>query len=357
MITITKDKNILKIEVSGTSGFYALDINNGTFYGKKGSPIKTYPMAKYDLSHAFSNMGTALGSALCRVINWGECSTAVLRREDHIKSFMGADKVDGLALGVRLDYSPDDYIFINDNFTTFVKYVKEVTEDGSPFNYDKQRNFRNWLSWEKGKTALGQYAEHITEEMYRRVTNGGDYDYSVEEWGAIAYYLIRGRVWEYHNHDCTKIREYIGWCRAMEKTPNRQNNFMREYLETKNEYELRKTEFDNNQLRQNYAKKSKAFEFTFGNHSVVVPNTTKDIIDEGANMHHCVGGYVNDVLREYTYIVFVRRTDSPDKCYITAQVHTDGTLGQYFLAYDKYISSDEDVAFKRAFAKHLAENW
>lgn len=36
MITITKDKNILKIEVSGTSGFYALDINNGTFYGKKG---------------------------------------------------------------------------------------------------------------------------------------------------------------------------------------------------------------------------------------------------------------------------------------------------------------------------------
>ena len=114
MITITKDKNILKIEVSGTSGFYALDINNGTFYGKKGSPIKTYPMAKYDLSNAFGRMNTALGSALHRIVNWGECNTAVLRKADNIKSFMGADKVDGLALGVRFDYSPDDYIFIND---------------------------------------------------------------------------------------------------------------------------------------------------------------------------------------------------------------------------------------------------
>ena len=357
MITITKDKNILKIEVSGTSGFYAIDINNGTFYGKKGSPIKTYPMAKYDLSHAFCQMGTALGSAFNRIINRGEWSTATLRKADHIKSFMGADKVDGLALGVRFDYSPSDYAFINDNFTTFVKYVKEVTADGSPFNYEKQRNFQNWLSWEKGKSALGQYAEHITEEMYRRVTNGGQYEYTVEEWGTIAYYLIRSRVWEYHNHDCSKIREYLAWCRAMEKTPNRQNNFMREYLETKNEYELRKTEFDNKKLCQNYAKKAKAFEFTFGDYSVVVPSETKDIIDEGANMHHCVGGYVGDVLRELTYIVFVRRTDSPDKCYITAQVHPNGTLGQYFLAYDRYISSDEDIDFKKAFARHLAENW
>lgn len=357
MITITKDKNILKIEVSGTSGFYSLDINSGIFYGKKGSPIKTYPMTKYDLSHAFRNMNTALGSALGYIVNWGECQTATLRRADRIESFMGADKVDGLALGVRFDYSPDDYAFINKNFTAFVKYVKETTADGTPFDYEKQRNFRNWLSWEQGKTALGQYAEHITEEMYRMVTNGEQYTYSIEEWGAIAYYLIRGRVWEYHDHNCTKIREYIRWCRAMKKTPNRQNNFMREYLETKNEYELRKTEFDNNILRKNYEAKAKAFEFTFGNYSVVVPKETKDIIDEGVNMHHCVGNYVGAVLNGETYIVFVRRTDTPEKCYITAQVRTNGTLGQYFLAYDNYISSNEDIDFKEVFAKHLAENW
>ena len=46
MITITKDKNILKIEVSGTSGFYALDINlNSESFGTRigtYTPIKNY---------------------------------------------------------------------------------------------------------------------------------------------------------------------------------------------------------------------------------------------------------------------------------------------------------------------------
>ena len=118
-----------------------------------------------------------------------------------------------------------------------------------------------------------------------------------------------------------------------------------------------KTEFDNTALRRNYEAKAKAFTFTFGNYSVVVPTCTKDIIDEGANMHHCVGGYVDRVVSGDTYIVFVRRTDTPDKCYITAQVQTSGKIGQYFLAYDKYISSIEDREFYNAFARHLAENW
>ena len=355
MITITKEKNIMKIEVSGTNGYYAFDVNTGIFYGKKGSPIKVIP-AHHDISRAFSSTKTQLGLTIARVINRNGAEARRLTRNDYVKAYIGADKVDGLALGVKLDYSPEDYEYINDNFTAFVKYARECLANGD-FDYRKQRQFRQWCAWEKGKSALGQYAEYITENIYCTMTNGGNYVYSTEEWGAIAYYLVRCRVWEYHNHDCSKMREYIGWCRAMGKTPNRQNNFMREYLETKKEFELRKTEFDNTALRRNYEEKAKAFTFTFGNYSVVVPTCTKDIIDEGTNMHHCVGGYVDSVVSGSTYIVFVRRTDTPDKCYITAQVHTSGKIGQYFLAYDKYISSTEDRDFYEAFAKHLAENW
>lgn len=355
MITITKEKNIMKIEVSGTNGYYAFDVNTGVFYGKKGSPIKLIP-AHHDISRAFSSTNTQLGLTIARVINWNGAEARRLTRDDYVKAYIGADKVDGLALGVRLGYSPQDYEYINDNFTAFAKYARECLANGE-FDYQKQKLFRHWLTWEKGKSALGQYAEHITEDMYHEITDRGNYTYSTEEWGAIAYYLVRGRVWEYHGHDCTKIRQYISWCRAMDKTPNRQSNFMREYLETKKEFELRKTEFDNNALRKNYEARAKAFTFTFGNYSVVVPTCTKDIIDEGANMHHCVGGYVDRVVSGDTYIVFVRRTDTPNECYITAQVRTDGALGQYYLAYDKCISSDEDFDFKAAFATHLANNW
>lgn len=355
MITITKEKNIMKIEVSGTSGYYTFDVNTGVFYGKKGNPIKTIP-AHHEISRAFSSTNTQLGLTIARVMNWNGAEARRLTRNDYIKAYIGADKVDGLALGVKLDYSPDDYEYINDNFTAFVKYARECLANGD-FDYRKQRRFRQWCAWEKGKSALGQYAEHITEEMFNNMTDYGDRVYSTEEWGAIAYYLVRCKVWEYHNHYCNKIREYINWCRAIGKTPNRQNNFMREYIETKKEYELRKIEFDNTALRRNYEEKAKAFTFTFGNYSVVVPTCTKDIIDEGANMHHCVGGYVDRVVRGDTYIVFVRRTDTPNECYITAQVETNGKLNQYFLAYDRYINSPEDIAFYNAFAEHLKENW
>ena len=74
-------------------------------------------------------------------------------------------------------------------------------------------------------------------------------------------------------------------------------------------------------------------------------------------MHHCVGSYVNRVLDGDTYICFVRHKDTPDECYITCQVRTDGTINQYFLAYDKRITKDEDREFYTAFQNHLTANW
>ena len=74
-------------------------------------------------------------------------------------------------------------------------------------------------------------------------------------------------------------------------------------------------------------------------------------------MHHCVGSYVNRVVENDCYIVFIRHKDTPDKCYLTCQVYTNGEIGQYYLAYDRRISTAEDRAFKEAFATHLATHW
>jgi hypothetical protein len=164
-------------------------------------------------------------------------------------------------------------------------------------------------------------------------------------------------VYNYGYRENVALEEYYKECQALEKTPVKTNNLTREIVETHRQYELRKQEFDAKVMAQNYAQHSKAFEFAYGDYVVVVPKTPTDIIDEGANMHHCVGSYTQDVINNNTYIVFVRHKDTPDKCYLTAQVHTNGDLGQYYLAYDHRISSEEDIAFKKAFAKHLAENW
>ena len=120
---------------------------------------------------------------------------------------------------------------------------------------------------------------------------------------------------------------------------------------------LSKEKYDIKAMYDNYEKQRKAFTFSYGNYEIVIPQTPQDIIREGAEMHHCVGGYVNDVVKNKTYIVFVRNKSDLTVPYITAQVKLDGELGQYYLAYDRHISSVEDREFKDAFQEHLRANW
>ena len=354
MITITKDKNIMKIEVSGTTGYYAFDLNSGIFYGKKGSPLKVIP-SKYDIARAFGRLDTNIGNLMDRLLNAHTAQSS--EYTNFIKAYKGAEKID--ALGIRnFSASRGIYELIEDNFSLFSKYIKEKADEIN--NGDFLSNFSDYMEFEKQKSELGTYAEVITSEMYRAIAKRNNEHFTEEEWGVIAYYLIRGKLWEYSrlvNSGVYALCEYIKMCRYMKKTPNKQNNFMREYVETKREYDLRKEEYDNAKIADYFALHKKAFDFTYGNYTVVIPKSAKDIIDEGTNMHHCVGGYAPRVVNGEQYIIFIRHKDTPDKCYITAQVYNDGRIGQYYLAYDHYIHTTEDNEFYNALKKHLAENW
>jgi hypothetical protein len=261
-----------------------------------------------------------------------------------------ADKIDALGFP-HLGLQEKQYIYLGENMKALSLWAKD--NDKSEFVY---RDFFRWCEYEKAKKNLGAVADLLTPDMYYAITHACT-DLTTEEIGACAYYLGRGKYWEYHNHSVVSLINYIEYCRLLEKAPQKVNNFMREYCETKKEYELRKTEFDNKRMANNYAKHAKAWEFEYGNYKIVLPTCGQDIVTEGSRMHHCVGSYVDRVVRGETYICFVRHKDKPDDCYITCQVHTDGGIGQYFLAYDHYISSAEDKAFKAAFAEHLAKVW
>lgn len=63
-------------------------------------------------------------------------------------------------------------------------------------------------------------------------------------------------------------------------------------------------------------------------YSVVNPKTTDDIVNEGRYLHHCVGSYVNTVIKGATKILFFRNNDNIDRPLITLEVR-DGVLRQY----------------------------
>ena len=355
MSNYTKEKNFIIINLDGTSGAYRLDINEAILYGVKGNPIKTFPRKRDMLGllpygQLGGSVGTNLEYMLYRMID--NCvNTREYRR--YAPALVVADRLDALNIPC-LRRCREDYEFIGNNLKELVAYLKD--HDVNNFHW---YDFQSWCEARKAEKALkvlGSIADGLTVEMYNRLIDRRP-NITKEEIGACAYYLGRGKYWEYHNGDLRKLMSYLDMCQAMEITPNKVNNFMREYCETRKTYELRKAEFDDKKLVANYARHAKAWEFSYGDFIVSIPSCGQDIVNEGQEMHHCVGGYVGRVVEGSDYICFIRHKDTPDVPYITCEVYTNGEIGQYFLAYDKYISSNEDKDFKVAFQCHLREVW
>lgn len=60
---------------------------------------------------------------------------------------------------------------------------------------------------------------------------------------------------------------------------------------------------------------------------MIPPHSAKEIVDEGAALHHCVRHYVKKVAEKESVILFVRSVDEPDKSLCTVEVR-DGQVTQ-----------------------------
>lgn len=359
MSTFTKERNIVTFTIDGVNGNYVLDLTTCRMTGLRGADLATFPH-KQGLLHCLTTgegfrhvYPSYLAYVLSRIIENNTRTNALRAHRDLIAN---AEKIDAIGFPVRnsIIRSTNRIDFLGENVRLLVEWLKDhPVED---FSYDA---FSEYVNYGVDRKKYGAVLDSFPSDMWARIKRNKPHDIEItqELIGVLAYYLIRGKMWEYDPEEIYRLWRWIGMCNIMGKPLNKQNNFFREYVETKREYELRKEEFDSKRMVANYAQHAKAWEFAFGDFVVVLPATPKDIIDEGANMHHCVGSYVDSVIRNDTYIVFVRHKDTPNECYITCQIHTDGTMGQYFLAHDRYISSEEDKAFQRAFIEHIRANW
>lgn len=82
--------------------------------------------------------------------------------------------------------------------------------------------------------------------------------------------------------------------------------------------------------------------FTF-----ISPKTPRDIINEGQNMHNCVGGYINNVLNGHCIIMFMRLSNSPNESYITLEIDKYLHVVQSKRKYNKGLSIIERQVLDR----------
>ena len=330
-----KEKNLFYFTTKEANKEYCLDLNTGVLYGLRGKPISTYPSAHtlYFIKESYaSNVTTYLYFSKARYFPI---------EPHHLKV---ADTLD--SLNIRAGFYEIRLINKVENIKHFLNY----REDNK--GYDSFAQYLDIVSFNK---KYPQYASIVPDKDKNSLINAG-IDDNIKFY---IYYLYTAKLSEFMSrYDAiNKITRYLNWCEGMEKTPATTANFIREYAETKKAYDAYKEEYDLKRFENNYAKHKTSFEFSYGDYTVVIPPCPTDLVREGNEMHHCVGGYVNDIIEGSTYIVYIRNKNDLTTPYITCQVYSNGELGQYYLAYDRCISEPEDIAFKKAFKEHLANTW
>ena len=84
----------------------------------------------------------------------------------------------------------------------------------------------------------------------------------------------------------------------------------------------------------------KELEYKTKKYSIILPKTSQDIIDEGVNLHHCVGSYVEKVKDGKTHILFMRKTDDIDESLITIEFNDNSILMVRGLQ-NRYVDEEE----------------
>lgn len=100
------------------------------------------------------------------------------------------------------------------------------------------------------------------------------------------------------------------------------------------------------------------YEFSDQSYTIRVPERIEEILIEGQILSHCVGNserYWERIERRESYVLFLRRTDEPDKPYYTLEIEPNGTIRQQrSLGDEQYEDINDARKFLKTWQKTIA---
>ena len=198
-----------------------------------------------------------------------------------------------------------------------------------------------WIEAHYGANEAMYFAEQVVRSGVRDMRFNLSYHYQAE-------YEIEGftKIMESeHNINLRRFIDYICFDLYRQGYGEVNGTFFREYMDylsmQKNFYgkvkekypEHFKTAHDVMSLKvnlasaaeqcQNFAEQAeqvKDLEYSAQGYCVVVPTEPRELADEGINLSHCVGDYIDLVASGSCHILFLRRRNAPDQSLVTLQL-------------------------------------
>ena len=88
-----------------------------------------------------------------------------------------------------------------------------------------------------------------------------------------------------------------------------------------------KTKLYDYHIARKYETLSSQYSFRKSGMMIVAPKTAQEIVKEGQSLHHCVGTYVERMVKDECQILFLRKEEAPDKSFFTIELR-DGQIQQ-----------------------------
>ena len=349
MATITKERNLIKIQYEEKNAPYIFDISTGIMLGLSGQPLKNNPSGMatvisnhYKESNVLHYMYYAHDRYGCKYVDMSR----------RVKALAFWDKLDSIG------YSEINwYIFGNNDIVNFVdknfkKFAKAFRENPALTisAFKEQYEARLWAN-EMGIKVDEHFTDNMLAVLYSWAFN------TPKKNACAIYYMKKGLIEAISSGTArTLLSNYFQYCDGLEWEYDK-GDFIRVYAEAKRTYEARKEEIDKKALERNQLRNKKALEFSFGGLSVVIPTTREEFHHEAEYQSNCVERmYLPKVLRNETNVVFIRKDTNPSAPYITCEVYK-GQIWQYLTRFNNYPTEEIAEEFKNAYARHLEELW
>ena len=358
MYIITKEKQYYYLTDEKENKQYSLNINTKEIKNEKTNRIlKNFPnITRKNLKNDSTLQGTKIESIISEYKYNSSIMFLILKFYDKLTSLYVSVKKDFDINIWQLDYSYNTIRLINENFSKFIEILK--IDDFPEDIYSSIQKYPYYSAWKTYKNLIN------FEDFYCLCLNIGltevtDSDLFLFILKAFkkAKFLPHLKDKPYVTQHYKILKQYYQTCFLIGKKPSCENNMLREINETIENYQLFKNKYDKETFKKNYQKHHKAWVFSYNSFIVDIPTEPQDLVLEGQKMHHCVGNYINDVLVNETYIVFIRKENDIKTPYITAQVNLNGQFEQYYLAYDEKITKKIDIEFKERYQEYLNEVW
>ena len=100
----------------------------------------------------------------------------------------------------------------------------------------------------------------------------------------------------------------------------------------------------------NITEEQRALEYKGKTFSIVIPETSVDIIDEAVNQSNCVASYIDNILKGNTFVCFMRENSDLTNSYITIEVKNRKDIVQV-KGFANRNPIKEEMDFVKAWAK------